>query len=234
MGDRLPNDFTSEDLINGKTKTSQILDEIHYHIENLASNILVTGMNKFYYENVNQDSIVVCRGEFTIEIPRYTSRVATPYDAQVIDIGQNQTLCKPVTVIDPNNNTTTQVLAGQTYTVPLVELPVFEPAVVIDNVNGVTIELSSGETYTVNDIPDLYSMSFNYGVESESGITITATAEEAATYSAQALVNCSAVTYRKNSTVTTLPIALAVNDVLSVEITKNNLTASSKVVLTSL
>ena len=74
VGDRLPADHSPEDLILAKSKTSQILDEIHYRLSELSSTILVSDMSKLFYDNVSPDAVSMVRGEFSVTIARYTPK----------------------------------------------------------------------------------------------------------------------------------------------------------------
>jgi hypothetical protein len=74
IADRLPNDYSSDDLVNVKSKIDQILSEIHYRLENVATNVGISGLDKLHYDDVNEDVLAVIRGEISVTIPRYTAR----------------------------------------------------------------------------------------------------------------------------------------------------------------
>jgi hypothetical protein len=81
IADRLPNDYTEEDLINVKSKIDQILSELHYKLENVATNLAVSGLDKLHYDDVNEDTLAILRGELSITIPRHTA-----HDAVVLEV----------------------------------------------------------------------------------------------------------------------------------------------------
>ncbi|WP_299988696.1 hypothetical protein [uncultured Pontibacter sp.] len=75
IADRMPEDATEEEVILTLSKTTQILDEIHYQLETLSpSSIKVGYTSKLVYRSYGKDNLAVTRAEFTIRIPRYVAR----------------------------------------------------------------------------------------------------------------------------------------------------------------
>ncbi|TXK36795.1 hypothetical protein FVR03_16770 [Pontibacter qinzhouensis] len=227
IADRLPSDATEDAVLDGMSKTDQILSEVHYKLSQVASNIKVSDISKIQFRDHDDDKLVVTRGEFSIDIARYTARLSEPIGG--IDVKENNFVCAPVTIFNLETGETLKVPAGGSYNVAIPVKPT-----VIDNVNGVTKELEFGETYTVESIPDQYVLSFNYLVDTENSISVTVTSDEAAVYTIQQLTNVATVVYKVNEVVRSLPITLIPGDILTVEIAKTNATAASKVTLSSM
>lgn len=74
IADYIGSNPDEDQIIDGLSKTEQILSEIHYAISQAGTNIKVSGMNKLSFRDYDTDSLVVTRGEFTITIARHTAR----------------------------------------------------------------------------------------------------------------------------------------------------------------
>jgi hypothetical protein len=67
----------------------------------------------------------------------------------------------------------------------------------------------------------------------DDNITITVTADEAATWTTESLTNVATIAYEVNGVADTLPITLVATDTLKVTITRTNAALDSKVKLTT-
>jgi hypothetical protein len=112
IADRLPNDYSEEDLINVKSKIDQIISELHYKLENVATNIKISGLDKLHYDDVNEDVLAIIRGELSVTIPRYTAHDAV--SLEVPEYGSNSvkysvefnTTLEDDAIVNHNLNTT--------------------------------------------------------------------------------------------------------------------------------
>jgi hypothetical protein len=114
IADYLPNDASEEDVIDGMSKTEQILSEIHYAMTQVASNVLISEINKTSFRDYDSDNLVVTRGEFTITTPRFTARSSTPVDKLSI---QDNKAIRPVTLYKPDG-TKLELNSGAIYYLP--------------------------------------------------------------------------------------------------------------------
>lgn len=80
---------------------------------------------------------------------------------------------------------------------------------------------------------DNRSLNIQFLATYDDNITLTATADEATTWTTESLTNVATVAYEKNGGAASLPITLAVSDTLKITITRTNAALDSKVKLTN-
>lgn len=91
------------------------------------------------------------------------------------------------------------------------------PDITFTDYDGSTSQVPSVKDISATQLSFTNSIVFYFDSGSSPSITITISAEQAATYDTNVITNVSSVAYEKNGSAATLPITLAENDTLRVE-----------------